>query len=237
MDLRGVSAAFRAVRLHKGWRQIDVARAAGVARSTVSRAETTKIRTLHYHTIEQIADALEIRLDIRPRWRGGELDRLLNAGHSALHESMAGILHGAGWLFRPEVSFSIYGERGIIDTLAFHPASDMLLVIELKTAIIDVQGLIGSVDRYERLAPRIAAGQGWRPRLTSCWVVVMDSATNRRRVAAHASVLRAAFPTDGRSIRPWLMDPTAPLRCLSFLAAGHIGGRARVRRVRNPADR
>ncbi len=53
----------------------------------------------------------------------------------------------AEWLAQPEVSFAIYGERGVIDILAFHPRSRALLVIELKTGIVDVQALIGTVDR------------------------------------------------------------------------------------------
>ena len=63
-----------------------------------------------------------------------------------------------GWLFAPEVSFSVYGERGVIDLLAFHPASGCLLVIELKTAIIDVNDLVGTMDRRCRLAAGIRAG-------------------------------------------------------------------------------
>ena len=35
----------------------------------------------------------------------------------------------------PEVSFSIYGERGVIDMLLWHPARRALLVVELKTGV------------------------------------------------------------------------------------------------------
>jgi hypothetical protein len=36
--------------------------------------------------LRRIAEALEMRVDVTVRWRAGELDRLLNARHSALHE-------------------------------------------------------------------------------------------------------------------------------------------------------
>jgi len=41
----------------------------------------------------------------------------------------------------------VYGERGVIDILCFHSPTGSLLVIELKTEIVDVQDLVGGVDR------------------------------------------------------------------------------------------
>jgi transcriptional regulator with XRE-family HTH domain len=218
MELRRLSATFRAIRRHRGWRQVDVARRAKVSSSTVSRAETPAVVRLPLLTLERIADALDVRLDLLARWRGGELDRLLNAGHSAMHEQVARMLSTLpGWQFRPEVSFSIYGERGVIDILAFHAASRTLLVIELKTALIDVQALIGTVDRYVRLASHVAADIGWSVHHVAAWVIVSDTGTNRRHFAQHRTVLRSALPSDGRAMRAWLVEPTTDTRAISFL--------------------
>ena len=112
-----------------------------------------------------------------------------------------------GWTIVPEVSFSIYGERGVIDILAWHAATRCLLVIELKTLIVDVQALVGDVDRKRRLARRIARERGWDAASVSSWVIVVRDATNERRVAAHRTMLRAALPTDGRAMRGWLLSP------------------------------
>jgi hypothetical protein len=151
------------------------------------------------------------------RWRGGELDRLLNAGHSRLHESVARYFAALdGWVIEPEVSFSIYGERGVIDILAWHAQTKSLVVIELKTLIVDVQALVGDVDRKRRLARRIALARGWDAATVSSWVIVERSATKERRVAAHRAMLRAALPTDGRVMRGWLSKPTGSMRCLSM---------------------
>ena len=199
----------------------------------VARAEDHRISGLRLEIILRIAAVLDIRVNFSPRWRGGELDRLLNAGHSAMHEQVATMLAAApGWLFRPEVSFGIYGERGVIDILAFHPQTGALLVIELKTEVVDVQDLIGSVDRYTRLARRVAAEQGWEARHVSCWVLIHDAARNQRRVANHRSVLGAAFAADGRRMRGWLRKPTHAVRALSFLSWQSNGMRPGVRRVR-----
>ena len=76
------------------------------------------------------------------------------------------------WVLAPEVSYSIYGEHGVIDILAWHPDRRALLVIELKTDIVDVNDLAGSADRRRRLARKIVAEKGWDPVTVSVWVVV-----------------------------------------------------------------
>src|SRR5687768_15752036 len=116
-DIR-LGAAFRAVRLRRGWRQADVAARAGVSRSLVSLIERGHLDSVSLAILRRVAGVLDIRIDLVARWRGGELDRLLNAGHSALHESVAAFFSDLpGWMRAPEVSFSIDGERGVIDIL------------------------------------------------------------------------------------------------------------------------
>ena len=233
MEAGRLSTVFRAIRIRKRWRQVDVAKAAGDSQTMVARAEDHRITGMRLEIILRIATALDIRVDFSPRWRGGELDRTLNAGHAAMHEQVAALLSAApDWTFHPEVSFAIYGERGIIDILAFHPKTGALLVIELKTELVDVQALIGSVDRYTRLAKGVAAKRGWSARHVSCWVIISDATRNRRQVANHPGVLGAAFPADGRKMRGWLRDPNRSIRALSFVKWESGGMRPGVRGVR-----
>lgn len=222
-------------------RQEDLAVAAGVSRGSVSRVERGHFDTLSLRTVRAIATVLEIRLDLLPRWRGGDLDRMLNARHSALHESLARTFQSdlPEWVLSPEVSFSYWGERGVIDILGWHPRLRAILVTELKTDIADANEMVGNVDRKRRLAAQIAHDRGWDPATISVWVVVSASRTNRRRIAAHSAMLRAAFPTDGRSIRSWLNEPDRPVAALSLwggpdAASGRL---ASVRRVRPVAQR
>jgi len=88
---------------------------------------------------------MDVRIDLVPRWREGDLDRLRNRAHSSLHESVARMFGEAwsAWILAPEVSFSIYGERGVIDILVWHPGRRSILVVELKTDIVDVNELSG----------------------------------------------------------------------------------------------
>ena len=241
VDDQQVGRALRAVRLKRQWRQVDVAGRAGVDPSLISRLERGHLDRLSLAALRRIAAVLDIRLDVSARWRGGELDRVVNARHGRLHEQVSRHLQALGWQPAPEVSFSIYGERGVIDILAWHAATGSLLVVELKTAIVDVQELVGTLDRKVRLSPRIAAERGWHARTVSAWVAVAGSVTNRRRVAAHRATLRAAYPADGRRIRAWLRQPAGPVMVLSMwsdMTPGHARPRlSPVQRIRPPAGR
>lgn len=237
-DLR-FGATIRAIRIKRGWRQKDLAARCGVSPSTISRLERGHPGTFSLDTIRAVAAALDVRVDLTPRWRAGDLDRLLNSKHSALHELVIRWFRAElpGWILAPEVSFAIYAERGVIDIVAWHPGRRALLVIELKTDIVDVNELIGTLDRKRRLAPQIVAARGWEPLTVSAWVIVAPGRTNRARVAAHRAVLRAAFPVDGRAIRLWLGDPVGSVAALSTWSGRVRPGQslASTRRVRRAA--
>ena len=80
-------------------------------------------------------------LDLQPRGRGADLDRLVNARHSPLHEavarSLAQRLPGLGpW---PTRSRSTSGaSAGSSTCVLWHPARRALLIIELKTELVDL---------------------------------------------------------------------------------------------------
>ncbi len=243
-DLR-FGAAVRAVRVRRRLRQADVATLAGVSAATVGRVERGAVAGVTLGSVRSIASACGIRVELQPRWRGGELDRLLSARHSAMHDAVSRWLRQfGGWELVPEASYAIGAERGVIDVLGWHPAREAILVLELKTQIVDVNDLLGAMDRRKRLAPRIAADRGWwRPTsgqagflearnhdgsrhpgslpAIAVWVLVAEGATNRRRVAGHADVLRRAFPADGRALAGWLRDPSHSVAGLSFFSDRH----------------
>jgi Helix-turn-helix. len=223
------------------WRQVDVARRAGVSAGAVSRIERGRLSEVSLATLQKIADALEIRLDIVAWWRGGDLDRMLNSKHAALAEDVvAWLTELRGWEIRPEVSFNIGGERGVIDLVAWHAATRTLLVIELKTELVDIGELLGTFDRKRRLAWRVAATLGWRPETVGVALLIREGRTNRRRVAMHEHTLRAAMPDDGRRLRAWLAAPAGPVAALGFVPdrqrATVRRGSATTRRVRVPAQ-
>ncbi len=232
MDDQRFGTVVRLVRQRRGWRQVDLAARSRVSQAAISRLERGHIGPQSIDSIRAVAAALDIRVDLVPRWRAGDLDRLLNARHSALHESVARRLRDTcpAWTLAPEVSFAIYSDRGIIDILAWHPGRRALLVIELKTYLADINEVLGTLDRKRRVAPKIAAARGLAPLTFSCWLIIAGSRTNRRRVETHQAMLRAALPLDARTVQRWLLDPVGSVAALSFWTGvpGAAAGSSRV---------
>lgn len=218
MDDRAIGIAIRTLRGRRRWRQLDLARRTGLSVERVAHLEAGRLDEAGLAALRAAVVALDAQLVMRLRWRGEDLDRLLNAAHSRMHEAFGAYVAGLpGWTALPEVSFSIYGERGVIDALLWNPGRRALVVVELKSAIVDVQEMLGTLDRKRRLSLGIARDRGWEPAVIASWLVVAETRTNRRRVAAHATVLRTALPMDGRTVRSWLRRPSRPIGALSFL--------------------
>ena len=241
-----VGAILRAMRIRRGLRQVDVARLARVSDVTVSRIEHGRFDALSLRAIRAVARALDVRVDLAPWSRHGDLHRFATAEHASLVETIIQTLRELGWEAHAEVSFSSDGERGFVDILAWHAATRTLLVIEVKTEIVDVGELLGTFDRKRRLARAIALEHGWTPGVIASAVIVLDTHTNRRRVAEHAETFRTQMPADGRTLRGFLRKPSGPLSALAFWPNRHPGtvsqtrsGGRRVRRVspRSPAGR
>jgi hypothetical protein len=241
-DIR-LGLVVRLSRGRRGWRQDDLAARAGVPRRDVSLIETGRARGVRLGRIRAVLEALAGWVYLQPRMPGGDVARTLNAGHAAMHEVVASVLADVGgWEVAHEVSFSIYGERGVIDLLGWHAETRTLLVVELKTAIVDANEMVGSMDRRRRLAVRIARERGWEAAAVATWVLVSDTRANRRRLADHAGLLGTAFPADGRAMRRWLGHPVAAVAALSFLSpdrntrdkhTSRVPRRVRVPRVRS----
>ena len=152
--MRRVGAALRAIRIRRRLRQQDVAAKARVSRRLVGEVERGS-ETLSLVELEAIAEVLGARLDLSVHWHGADLSRLLSARHSTMHEHIArAFARHEGWTAEPEVSFSIFGERGVIDILAWHPERRSVLVVELKTELAEVQLLMSKMDQRTRLAVR-----------------------------------------------------------------------------------
>ncbi len=229
-----VGRVFRAVRLRLGRRQQDVADEAGVSRQVVSRVDCGHLEQVSTAALRAIARVLGIHLDLIARWRGGDLDRMLNRRHAALHEAALGILAGyPGWQFVPEVSFNVWGERGVIDLVGWNEEHRALALGELKSEFVDPGELVGTMDKRRRLAAAIVESRGWKPLTVGTWVIAADTRTNRRLLAASHRLLRSAFPADGHAMTRWLTKPTASISGLSFVSVPRVAGEGkRVRRHR-----
>lgn len=242
MDRIRLGLSFRALRVRRGWRQIDVAQRAGLSQASISSIERGGGATRSLATLVRVADVLEARVDVRLLWHGEQLDRLLDSAHARLVEDVVALLGAHGWEVAVEVSFAIRGERGSIDVLARHRATGALLVTEVKSVVPDNQAMLYALDRKVRLAPQIGAQRGWTVAgPVSRLLVVAEGSTGRRRIAALAATYASVLPHRGAATRRWIRTPVGPLRGLLFLPFS-TGSAVRatvtgVQRVRGPRRR
>jgi transcriptional regulator with XRE-family HTH domain len=233
MDAVRLGRQIRALRRRRGWRQIDLAGACSTSRATISRLELGHADELTVRALNAVAAALSARLTVLLSWNGEALDRLLDADHAALVERVAVGLRALGWVVVVEATFSVRGERGSVDILAYHPAALVVLVVEVKSVVPDVQATLMTLDRKSRLAMDIARSRGWDVRRVGRLLVVADGRTTRRRVREHAATFAAALPARTVAVKQWLRRPgSAPhFSGLWFLAVDRrVSARQRVRR-------
>jgi transcriptional regulator with XRE-family HTH domain len=224
---------FRAVRHRLRLRQRDVAVRAGVSQSLVSFIERGRFDRVSINAIRTVAAALGAELVLFLRWRGGEIDRMLDEGHAALAGAVIAALQRDGWQVRTEVSYSAYGERGSIDILAWHALTRTLLVVEVKTELNSVEETLRKHDEKARLAPRVAREQfGWPATMASRLLALPDLSTPRRRVERQAPVLAVAYPTRGWAVRSWLKGPVGRVSGLVFVTSGPASAAVSRKRVR-----
>jgi transcriptional regulator with XRE-family HTH domain len=230
VDDRRVGRLIRAARHRHGWRQVDVEAACGVDQTSVSLIERGHLRSFTLDTLTRVAEAVGVRLELQPRLTAAEVACLLDAGHARLVEQVVALLQRAGWEVHVEFTFSHDGERGSVDVLAWRAATRTLLIVEVKTRLLDVQELLATLDRKCRLVPRLISSEGpWRPVSVGRLLVVEESSVARRIVTAHAATFGVALPARSRSVRVWITAPAGDLAGLWFVS-GTNGGRTDRRR-------
>ncbi len=219
----------RALRHRLLLRQLDVADRVDVGHDVVSRVERGRLAGIRLGTLRSVFMAFDAEVVVLIKWRGGELDRLLDRRHASLAERLVHRLEQLGWAIAPEVSFSEYGERGSIDILAWHAATRTLLVVELKTELTSIEETVRRHDVKTRLGRTIAHDRfGWEAREVSRLLVLPEERTPRRQVERFANVLGRAYPMRGREARDWLAAPAGTTSGLVFLT-GADGLRLRQR--------
>lgn len=218
-----VPRALRALRRRRAWRQVDLARRAGVARDLVQRAEGHRLEGVTIKALEQLARALNANLAIDLQWRGAMLDRLIDARHAAIANVAGRRLEGSGWVVRSEVSFNHFGDRGRCDLVAWHPAARALLILEVKSLVGDLQDALGRLDVKVRLGQVIAREVGIdRPAVIVGGLVLADHGANRRIVRTHDALFRR-FGTRGRHALAWLRRPERPASGLLWFESPDAG--------------
>ncbi len=240
MDDRRIGRLLRAVRQRCQLRQSDVAGRVGVSQSVVSKLERGRLEAVGLDTLRRVAVELDVSISITASWRGGQGDRLLDRAHAVIVDRVIETLQGLGWDVTPEFSFNHFGDRGSVDILAWHAGERILLIIEVKATITDIQDLLGSLSRKLRVVPDLARTQlGWDADHVARIVVVTGTTANRSVVQRHSRIFEASFPAGSREVRSWLRRPLGPLAGLWFVSTSSLGSgksvpRSRIRRRPEP---
>jgi transcriptional regulator with XRE-family HTH domain len=218
MDDVRIGRIGRYLRQRLGWRQKDLGNRVGLSQGSVSLFERGRIDGMPVGTVRKIIGGLDAELVLFVRWRGGDLDRLLDAGHARLCDDLARLLTDQDWEVAPEVSYSEYGERGSIDVLGFHPGSRLLLVTEVKTEVTSVEETFRKHDEKVRLAPKIARERfDWDAQATARLLVFPEHRTIRRQVEDKPALFGQVYPTRNVAVRRWLRMPEGAMSGLLFL--------------------
>jgi transcriptional regulator with XRE-family HTH domain len=239
VDDRKLGSVVRALRRRRRWRQVDLAGRAKLSQATLSRAERGSLDSLSLRSLRALCSALEIKLELVPRWRGAELDRLMDEHHATLAAGVVAVLERLGWADAVEVTYSRFGERGSIDILGGHAPTKAICVIEIKTELVSIEETARRLDQKVRLAADIARDRfGWLPGSTSRILVLPDRWPERRRANRHALLVSRLFPVQGRQVRAWLRRPVGHIDGLWFHTFTHRRTGKRIQpapnRVRRP---
>lgn len=200
---------------------LDVSRAAVADRVGVSARYLAMIEagtanpTLRLVETLVAALGLEAQLLVRaPIFPAGS--RVRDSVHARCSAYVDRRLRAAGWATRREVEVVSGRSHGWIDLLAFDPATETLLIIEIKTALEDFGALERQLSWYERLAPNAARRAGWTARRTASIVLALAAEEVERIALAHRELLAMAFPERAPTIRALVADPGSPMSGRGF---------------------
>ena len=205
----------------------------------VGRLERGHVETLSIHAVRGIMSALDVRLDLTPRWRGGELDRVIDSRHASIATLASNALVAAGWTTLQEVTYAIYRERGSIDVLGVRQDMSAAAVMEVKSELMSWEETQRRFDEKIRLLPKIVFERfGWRPRIVGRILVLDATMTNRRRIAGLGAAADQAYPARTRLVSDWICNPDRNLGGIWYVSnrRPQVGSERRggFHRVRTP---
>lgn len=221
----------RLLRSHRRWSQRRLAGEAKVSRCAVATIEGGRAGGVALDHLIRVVAALGAYLSVRIVYQGEGLDRLRDQRHAGLADAVVAHLRVAGWDVATEVSLNHFGERGSIDILAYHSAARTLLVIEVKSVVPDVGGMLATLDRKVRLAPGIALERGWQADRVARLLVLPETSTARRRIDDHEATFRNGLPARNVDVKRWFRAPNGALSGLLFLSTARGGSQRRPSKV------
>jgi len=190
-----IGKAIHGIRSTLRWSQRELSRRSGVSQSMISAVERSLAGDLTFASASRLLEAMGARLTIgvdAPYL--GSRRAQTDPAHARLSGSVARSLVGQGWKVATEVEVGGDRSRGWIDILAYHPATRMLLVIELKTEIHDLGAIDRNLGWYQREAVAAARRLGWRPSRIHGSLLLLATTVNDESVRFNRESLARIFP-------------------------------------------
>jgi transcriptional regulator with XRE-family HTH domain len=226
MDDIRIGRILRALRRRKGWTQRQLGARVGLSQQAISLIERGHGGRLAGDTIRRVFAAVDARWEGTVTWRGGDLDRLVDADHAGLVAAIVRRLRADGWEVAIEVTYSEFGERGSIDVLGGRADVRAIVVVEVKADFTVVEATLRKLDEKVRLVRRTLGRRtfGWQADVVGRLLVLPATDTAWRRVRAAGAVLEVALPARGAAVRRWLRSPVGECDGVLVVADTHRGG-------------
>lgn len=200
--LIGVGGMVLGLRTAVGWSQDELGRRAGVSQPLVSLVEHGRLAGLTFATADRLVQAMGGRLVVgleAPQLEDRKRQR--EPVHARLVAAVATRLTADGWIAATEVEVGGDRSRGWMDVFAWRPATHGLLVLEIKTDLVDLGQAQRQLGWYEREAQRAAGRLGWAADRTASGLILLSTAQNDRRVRENREAIDAAFPARARHLQ------------------------------------
>ena len=198
--LQDIGRLVRDGRLAARWTQQGLERRSGVSQSRLSRIERGACRSVRFIEVDRLFVAVGVRYRLDAHLPPGP--RVVDdAVHVRCATAVQRRLEAAGWEVRREVEIGSDRSRGWIDVIAFHPATRLLLVIEIKTELRDLGAIERSLNWYVREAARAAARFGWRPTAVASTLLVLATDANDQAMRSIRPALDVALPGRATALR------------------------------------
>jgi transcriptional regulator with XRE-family HTH domain len=189
-----VGTAIRDLRLLVGLTQKGLGAQVGQTQGWVSRIENGRIEDVTLETAERLLGVMGARLVVAVDAPFlGDRRRQREPAHSRMSAHVVRHLRRQGWQVTVEVEVGSDRSRGWIDILAYHTETRILLVIELKTEIVDMGGIQRSFSWYGREAWQAAKRSGWRPERAFGCLLLLATEANDDRARANRDVMDLEF--------------------------------------------
>lgn len=187
------------VRTSIRWTQRELASHVGLSQSVISDIEAGRQPGVSIRRLERLLDAMGARLLVTvdpPRVASA---RVHDPVHARCSEHVVRRLRRSGWEARTEAEVGGNRSRGWIDVLAFRRDSRCLLMLEIKTELLDIGQIERTMSWYEREAWTAAQRQGWRPASVTSVLLVLATEDAERVVRDFRVTFDDRFP--GRANR------------------------------------